>query len=83
LVVRNTWPLDVVQARGNAEIVQSLWLLLPWGHRAPRRAGTTRQTWEITDLDGFLASGQFPVLSQNADSHQVVVDELPRRPSSG
>jgi len=43
----------------------------------------TRQAWETTDLDGFLASGQLPVLSQNAHSHQVVADELLRRPSSG
>ena len=43
----------------------------------------TRQAWETTDLDGFLASGQLPLLSQNAHSHQVVADELLRRPSSG
>jgi len=26
-------PPDVVEARRNAEIVQSLWLLRPWSHR--------------------------------------------------
>ena len=40
----------------------------------------TRQAWETTDLDGVLASGQLPVLSMDTHRHQVVVDELLRRP---
>ena len=42
----------------------------------------TRQAGETTDLDGFLAHGQLPVLDEDAHRHQVVADELLRRPSS-
>lgn len=42
----------------------------------------TRQAWKTTDLDGFLAHGQLPVLDEDAHRHQVVADELLRRPSS-
>lgn len=41
----------------------------------------TRPAWEITDLDGVLADGQLPVVSQDVQRHQVLVDELLRRPS--
>jgi hypothetical protein len=43
----------------------------------------TRPAWETTDLDGFLADGQLPVLSKDAHRHQVVADELLGRPSNG
>jgi len=56
------------------------WMTLP---ELGDEVDPTRQAWETTDLDGFLASGQLLVLSQNAHSHQVVADELLRRPSSG
>jgi hypothetical protein len=42
----------------------------------------TRPAWETMDLDGVLADGQFPVLSQDAHGHQLVADELLRRPSN-
>ena len=41
----------------------------------------TRQAWETTDLDYVLAHGQLPVLSKDAHRHQLVADELLRRPS--
>ena len=41
----------------------------------------TRPAWEATDVDGFLADGQLPALSQDAHRHQLVADELQRRPS--
>ena len=40
----------------------------------------TRPAWETTGLDGFLADGQLPALSQDVHRHQVVADELLRRP---
>ena len=43
----------------------------------------TRPIWEAVDLDGFLADGQLPVLSEDAHRHQLVADELLRRPSNG
>jgi len=43
----------------------------------------TRLAWETTDLDGFLADGRLPVLGQDAHRHQVVADELVRRPNDG
>jgi len=43
----------------------------------------TRPAWEGMDLDGVLADGQLPVLSQDAQRHQVVTNELLRpRPRS-
>ena len=42
----------------------------------------TRPIWEAVDLDGFLADGQLPVLSEDAHRHQLVADELLRRPSN-
>jgi hypothetical protein len=41
----------------------------------------TRQAWETTDLDYVLAHGQLPVLSKDVHRHQLVADELRRRPS--
>ena len=43
----------------------------------------TRPAWEAMDLGGVLADGQPPALGQDAHRHQMVVDELLRRPSSG
>ena len=40
-----------------------------------------RPAWEATDLDGVLADGQLPASSQDAQRHQLVVDELLARPS--
>ena len=42
-----------------------------------------RQAWETTDLEGVLADGQLPPLSQDAHRHQVIADEVLRRPSNG
>jgi len=35
------------------------------------------------DLDGVLADGQLPVLDEDTHRHQVVADELLRRPNDG
>jgi len=44
----------------------------------------TRQAWEAEiDLDGLLADGQHPALSEDAHRHQMVTNELLRRPSEG
>jgi hypothetical protein len=45
---------------------------------------TTKFTivWETVDLDGFLADGQLPLVSQDTHRHQVVLDELVTRPNS-
>ena len=37
--------------------------------------------WEAMDLDGVHASGQLPALAEDAHRHQLVADELLRRPS--
>lgn len=42
----------------------------------------TRTAWQTTDLDGFLADGEFPVVSEMVHRHQLVADELLRRPSN-
>jgi hypothetical protein len=43
----------------------------------------TRPAWEaeVADLDSVLAFGQLPVLSEDAQRHQMVANELLRRPS--
>jgi hypothetical protein len=41
----------------------------------------TRPAWETLALDGVLADGQHPALSEDAQRHQMVADELLRRPS--
>jgi hypothetical protein len=41
----------------------------------------TGPPWGTRDLDGVLADGQFLALSPDAQRHQVVADELLRRPS--
>ena len=41
----------------------------------------TRPSWEILDLDGVLADGELAVLSEDAQRHQMVANELLRRPS--
>jgi hypothetical protein len=43
----------------------------------------TRPAWETTDLDGFLADAQLPVLGEDAHRHQLVADKMLRRPSEG
>jgi hypothetical protein len=43
----------------------------------------TGPAWETTELDGVLADGHLPVFSQDAHRHQVVANELPRRPGGG
>ena len=42
----------------------------------------TRPTWESTDLGPFLADGQLPALSKDVHRHQLVANELLRRPNS-
>jgi hypothetical protein len=43
----------------------------------------TRPAWDATDLDDAVAEGELPVLSKDAQRHQMVVNELLRRPSDG
>jgi hypothetical protein len=43
----------------------------------------TRPAWEAMDLDGALAFDQLPVLDEDAHRHQLVANELLRRPSNG
>jgi hypothetical protein len=45
----------------------------------------TRPAWEarLADLDGALAGDQLPALGEDAHSHQLVANELLRRPSNG
>ena len=43
----------------------------------------TRPAWATTDVDGVLAHGQLPMLSQDGDRHQEVADEPLRRPNNG
>ena len=41
----------------------------------------TCPAWEILDLDGVLAGSELAALSEDAHRHQLVADELLRRPS--
>jgi hypothetical protein len=41
----------------------------------------TRPAWEAVVVDGVLADGQIPVSDEDAHRHQLVADELLRRPS--
>jgi len=43
----------------------------------------TSPIWEALDLEGFLADGQLPELSKDAHRHDLVANELLRRPSNG
>ena len=43
----------------------------------------TAGAWEDLDLDGVLADGELAALSEDAHRHQMVADELLRRPSEG
>ena len=43
----------------------------------------TRPAWETLDPDGVLAGSELAALSEDAHRHQLVVDELLRRPSKG
>jgi len=42
----------------------------------------TLPAWDAMDLDRVLAVGQLPELSEDAHRHQMVVNELLRRPHS-
>ena len=57
-------------------------------HRGTRahlrdKLARTRPAWEAVDVDGVLADGQLPAFSKDALRHQVVADELLRRPCLG
>jgi hypothetical protein len=43
----------------------------------------TRPAWdaEVADLNDFLVGGEFSALSEDAHRHQMVANELLRRPS--
>ena len=43
----------------------------------------TGKAWETLDLDGVLADGELAALSEDAHRHQMVANELLRRPSEG
>jgi hypothetical protein len=45
----------------------------------------TRPAWEaeVADLDRVLADGELSALSEDAQRHQMVANELLRRPSEG
>jgi hypothetical protein len=43
----------------------------------------TDQAWETLDLDGVLADGEVAALREDAHRHQMVANELLRRPSDG
>lgn len=45
----------------------------------------TRPAWEaeVADLDRVLADGELSALSEDAQHHQMVANELLRRPSEG
>ena len=44
----------------------------------------TRPAWdELADLDDVLQDGQLPALGEDARRHQLVENELLRRPSNG
>ena len=43
----------------------------------------TDQVGETLDLDGVLADGELAALGEDAHRHQMVANELLRRPSDG
>ena len=43
----------------------------------------TAHVWDALDLDGVLADGELAALSEDAHRHQMVANELLRRPSEG
>jgi hypothetical protein len=43
----------------------------------------TRPAWETLVLDGVLAGSELAALSEDANLHQLVADELLRRPCEG
>jgi hypothetical protein len=44
----------------------------------------TRSSWdELADLDNVLEDGELPALSEGARLHQLVLNELLRRPNIG
>ena len=42
----------------------------------------TRTAWETMDLDGVIPEGQLPSWGEQAHRHQLVANELLRRPSN-
>lgn len=44
--------------------------------------GWTWAAWDAANLDGVLAGGQPPALGERASGHQLVAQELLRRPSN-
>ena len=43
----------------------------------------TGQAWGTLDLDGVLADDELAALSEDAQRHQMVANEVLRRPSEG
>jgi hypothetical protein len=44
----------------------------------------TRPAWdELADLDDVLQDGELPVLGEDARRHELVLNELLRRPNNG
>jgi hypothetical protein len=44
----------------------------------------TRPAWEeLADLDDVLEDGELPALSEDARLHELVLNELLRRPNNG
>jgi hypothetical protein len=44
----------------------------------------TRPAWdELADLDDVLQDGELPALSEDARLHELVLNELLRRPNNG
>jgi hypothetical protein len=60
---------------------RSFWIC-PWlsNPAEAEKLERTRPAWEARDLDGFLAGGQHPVVAEDSHRHQLVANELLRRP---
>jgi hypothetical protein len=56
-----------------------LWMTLELRHELER----ARQAWQARDLVGVLADGELRAVSQDAHRHQLVANELFRRPKLG
>jgi len=56
------------------------WLTLQELRDELHRTGQARET---LDLDGVLADSELPALSEDAHRHQMVANELLRRPNQG
>ena len=55
------------------------WMTLPELRGELERTGPL---WQAADLDRFLADGQLPALGKDVHRHQLVANELVRRPSN-